>query len=1064
MQNIFAYQCARSNQNSPRDSHDTRLGIMELSTASASTLTRHRITIFGVLSLATIAAGYLCYDRYYSSPVSTTPAPGERLHRSNAVRHRRRSAADIRNRNRRTSIASSASLGGESHAGDENAQNNDNNNTVRPLPDGETVADAAEEEVLDDNWYNDPALYPQARAGQNIVNLLFRVSQDNAQRNAYVHRGCSCNACGILPIRGIRYRCANCADFDLCETCESQGLHTKTHIFYKIRIPAPRLGPRHLHPVWYPGDPDNCIRTLPKQLITKLSKETGYERPELEAFWEQWTFTANTEWREDPDELCLAMDRKTFERYLVPSGGDKYTASNLLYDRMFAFYDTNNDDLIGFTEFLHGLAFRKRKDRLRKVFDGYDVDRDGYVNRRDFLRLFKAYYVLFKQMNRDVLEGLDEQVMGSTEAQQLITGRQPLSSLFGREGGIPPGDPDRPLEGKVTNNSTGDVLISDGRNDAVKEDKTDTADRGTVLNSLFSKEARFSESLFTPTMEHPLSHNGDDHDTRYFTGLLNPPVRVDELAAFLVGETRDGDDMFVITNEEDEESETSDDADENQTHDTTNHENGVGLTSENTAENQPGDHVPPSQWPTNESEMHQIMGTYHRGSRVAKSKRIKVNARRKLIERWKRRQFYIDEEEGATPPPGWEQEEDVLAKLEPPGESSKSAQQNPPLLSTRSRSSSKVRFAEDTDDYDVRSNPSTSSRSVPERWGGMEIPDAERDVGKEVFYQVMQQAFNELLDLLFKAKEDLAVQAAETKQQRDLYRPLFEAINPDEEAQRISESPTMSPRWSMEEPAKKPIEEQTLPELLRASGYSVAGPIQLGDDNESSSEEAAASSSNGPGAADNESDGKANKQETESQMPVGEEAAPVETEKEHSQPPHSDEPNPETHMYQDPTMPQFRPNSLSSSVGSTQPKPPSSLADTVSSWEDVRTTGLDSDEGSVEAKQHALLETLLNSKGKQVAQPSNSGDPSSSTAGTAVRDLVATPATKGGASAKDQTISRRTLVKWKRLDLAEEEAKKRGGWGKLTYEEFEQIYKHEESKGSRMDYLGTWIDFCIPFH
>ncbi len=96
---------------------------------------------------------------------------------------------------------------------------------------------------MDDEWWHDPSQIPQQRAGQNIVSLLFRVSEDNARRNAYVHRGCQCNACNVSPIRGIRYRCANCADFDLCETCESQGLHIKTHIFYKVKIPAPRSDP-----------------------------------------------------------------------------------------------------------------------------------------------------------------------------------------------------------------------------------------------------------------------------------------------------------------------------------------------------------------------------------------------------------------------------------------------------------------------------------------------------------------------------------------------------------------------------------------------------------------------------------------------------------------------------------------------------------------------------------------------------------------------------------------------------------------------------------------------------
>jgi hypothetical protein len=287
-------------------------------------------------------------------------------------------------------------------------------NSIPTLNDGDTVVESSNQAA---EWYNNPALVTQQRAGHNLVTLLFRVSEDNSRRNACIHRGCQCNNCNTVPIRGIRYRCANCADFDLCETCESQGLHTKTHVFYKIKVPAPPSGLRQMQSVWYTGDPENCIKYLPKSLVTKLCEETGFERPEVEAYWEQWTYMANNEWRDDPDELFLAMDRKTFERCLVPSAGSRHTAPNLIHDRMFSFYDTNGDGLISFTEFLHGLAYRNRKDKLKKVFDGYDIDGDGYVDRRDFLRIFRAYYVLFKQMHRDVLDGLDEQVMASCEAQ-----------------------------------------------------------------------------------------------------------------------------------------------------------------------------------------------------------------------------------------------------------------------------------------------------------------------------------------------------------------------------------------------------------------------------------------------------------------------------------------------------------------------------------------------------------------------------------------------------------------------------------------------------------------------
>lgn len=935
--------------------------------AAASTLTRQRISV-AVLSLAATATlGYFCY-RVYNPPLPE-PEPDRRLHRSNAVRHRRRSLPGVvHSHAREPSEASTTSV--ESHA-DENLDVN----TVRPLNDGETVAD---EHVLEDNWYDDGNNQfggQQQRAGQNIVSLLFRVSEDNARRNAYVHRGCQCNGCGINPIRGIRYRCANCTDFDLCETCESQGLHTKTHIFSKIRVPVPRLGSRPPQPVWYPGDPENCLRLLPKHLMARLSKETGFERPELEALWEQWTFMANTEWREDPDELGLAMDRKTFERYLVPSGGYRHISPNLLHDRMFAFYDDNNDDLIGFSEFLRGTAYRKRKDRLRRVFKGYDIDGDGYINRRDCLRLFRAYYIVFKHMHRDILDGLDDQVMSSTEVEQLVTSRQPLSSLFGREGGFSDADTDRPMEGKVINLNTGEVHITDGVNGALNEDTPDTADRQSILTSVFTRHAHVAESLFMPVMDHPRPAGERGSGLEYLNGLLNPPTRISELPALLLGETRDGDDFLVVVNSgagrdrNDDEQEGRDDDENSQGPG----ENGVTGSGDARSENHIGTNRLSDGEDAEPAERERRRPAY----RVASTRRLRVNARRKLFDRWKRRQFYLDEEEGMMPPDDWSDDDDILANLNGAADDSKATRP----LSTRSRSSSKVRFAEDADDFDVRSNPSTSSRSIPERWGGMEIPDAERDLGKEIFYQVSQQAFNEIIDTLFKVKEDLAVQAAETKEARDKYRPIFESINPDEEKE---------PEANL----LKPPQDQTLQELLTTSGYSV--------DQRGVSQ--AETQPAGEGEADEDSE---TSDDDEDAMPaLIEDDAPA------------SEASPTEHdAYRDPTMPQFRPNALAAprEHNTTEPSPSPSPA-------------------------HSEKSTTA-----EISPP-----------------LKTTTTTTTTTTESNKPIPRSTLINWKRLDLAEEEAKARGGWGRLSFDEFERIYKAAEARGARLDYLGTWIDFCIP--
>lgn len=78
-------------------------------------------------------------------------------------------------------------------------------------------------------------------SGQHLLNLLFNVAEDQARKEGYIHRGITCNSCQASPICGIRYKCANCVDYDVCERCEMRDDHNKTHLFIKIRIPMPPL-------------------------------------------------------------------------------------------------------------------------------------------------------------------------------------------------------------------------------------------------------------------------------------------------------------------------------------------------------------------------------------------------------------------------------------------------------------------------------------------------------------------------------------------------------------------------------------------------------------------------------------------------------------------------------------------------------------------------------------------------------------------------------------------------------------------------------------------------------
>jgi len=58
-----------------------------------------------------------------------------------------------------------------------------------------------------------------------------------------VHYNITCDGCDAI-IKGARYKCGNCPDYDLCENCEqwSESIHRPDHIFLKIKIPATRAG------------------------------------------------------------------------------------------------------------------------------------------------------------------------------------------------------------------------------------------------------------------------------------------------------------------------------------------------------------------------------------------------------------------------------------------------------------------------------------------------------------------------------------------------------------------------------------------------------------------------------------------------------------------------------------------------------------------------------------------------------------------------------------------------------------------------------------------------------
>uniref|UniRef100_UPI0035901ADB E3 ubiquitin-protein ligase MIB1-like n=1 Tax=Myxine glutinosa TaxID=7769 RepID=UPI0035901ADB len=91
------------------------------------------------------------------------------------------------------------------------------------------------------------------RAGQvrvvwdngNIANYRCADADDlqvfDSAPTGIAHDGVLCNSCRALPIVGIRWRCAECLNLDLCTACYHGDRHALRHRFYSIAQPSGRF-------------------------------------------------------------------------------------------------------------------------------------------------------------------------------------------------------------------------------------------------------------------------------------------------------------------------------------------------------------------------------------------------------------------------------------------------------------------------------------------------------------------------------------------------------------------------------------------------------------------------------------------------------------------------------------------------------------------------------------------------------------------------------------------------------------------------------------------------------
>jgi len=75
---------------------------------------------------------------------------------------------------------------------------------------------------------------------QQLLRVFVKFLKEGGTQLKYLppkHVGVICDGCNRSPIIGIRYKCLECFDYDLCEICADRQLIHSHHVMAKVRTP-----------------------------------------------------------------------------------------------------------------------------------------------------------------------------------------------------------------------------------------------------------------------------------------------------------------------------------------------------------------------------------------------------------------------------------------------------------------------------------------------------------------------------------------------------------------------------------------------------------------------------------------------------------------------------------------------------------------------------------------------------------------------------------------------------------------------------------------------------------
>jgi hypothetical protein len=95
--------------------------------------------------------------------------------------------------------------------------------------------------VFDNRVAGHPIAYTSARLPNDTCFIPTRHAHggDDTQEHQamQMHPNVQCDGCEVAPLIGLRWKCLQCYDFDLCDTCFTAGKHNTAHPFARLANP-----------------------------------------------------------------------------------------------------------------------------------------------------------------------------------------------------------------------------------------------------------------------------------------------------------------------------------------------------------------------------------------------------------------------------------------------------------------------------------------------------------------------------------------------------------------------------------------------------------------------------------------------------------------------------------------------------------------------------------------------------------------------------------------------------------------------------------------------------------